>query len=497
MAWTKISKKELEELRSSFLPFEGVSPPFLKAFKIFPCFYDNGQALALVSSEESLYGVDLLERSLGYRFQIYLADEDIILELIQKYYETASEEENLEEETPPEDVDLLKDLASEAPVVRLVNRLIREAVESRATDIHLEAFKDGLRVRFRIDGVLHEIARHPKKLAAPVISRIKLMAKLNIAEHRLPQDGGIRFRVGGEDLDIRVSTIPTVTGEGVVLRLLKKEERMFSLENLGLLEDHYKIIQNLIHHPSGIILVTGPTGSGKTTTLYAALNILNTPDKKIITVEDPVEYQIPGINQIQIKPEIGLTFARAIRSILRHDPDIILVGEIRDYETAEIAIQASLTGHLVFSTLHTNDALGAVIRLHEMGIERYLIASATLGLIAQRLVRKLCPQCAQEADPPEAFIRALEDLPEKPLEVRYKKPQGCSFCAHTGFRGRTAIYEIIPLDSTLRKLILDGRSEDELRAYAKERGYRNLLQDGLIKVAQGITSFEEILRVVR
>jgi len=497
MSWSKLSKKELEELRPKFLPLEGMAPSFLKTFKIFPCFYDNGQALVLLSSEESLYAVDLLERSSGYSFQVYLADEDLVLELIQKYYETTSEEGTLEEETPPEDVDLLKDLASEAPVVRLVNRLIREAVESRATDIHLEALKEGLRVRFRIDGVLHEVARHPKKLAAPVISRIKLMAKLNIAEHRLPQDGGIRFRVGGEDLDIRVSTIPTVTGEGVVLRLLKKEERMFSLENLGLLEDHYRIIQNLIHHPSGIILVTGPTGSGKTTTLYAALSILNSPDKKIITVEDPVEYQISGINQIQVKPEIGLTFARAIRSILRHDPDIILVGEIRDYETAEIAIQASLTGHLVFSTLHTNDALGAVVRLHEMGIERYLIASATLGLIAQRLVRKLCPRCAQKADPPAAFLKALENLPEKPPEVHYQKPVGCPFCAHTGFRGRTAIYEIVPMDRELRRMILEGRPEDELRAYAQERGYRNLLQDGLIKTAQGITSFEEILRVAR
>ncbi len=498
MPLKSFSQKELQELQSRILPFEGLNPSVLKSLKIFPAYLENSKGLALIPSREFIPGLDFLERSLGISFEVYLAKEDLILELIQKLYEEPEEEAISSSEEPVvEDEEYLKDLASEAPIIRLVNRIIRESVEMRATDVHLESTKEGLRVRYRIDGVLHEVARHPKNLASPIISRIKLMAKLNIAEHRLPQDGGIRFRVGGEDLDIRVSTIPTVTGEGVVLRILKKEERMFSLENLGLSEDHYQLLSSLIKQPNGIILVTGPTGSGKTTTLYAVLNILNAPDKKIITVEDPVEYKIEGINQIQVKPEIGLTFARAIRSILRHDPDIILIGEIRDYETAEIAVQASLTGHLVFSTLHTNDALGAIIRLQEMGVERYLIASSLIGLIAQRLVRVLCPHCALETVPGEAFLEALSHLSHQPEQVHFKKPKGCSYCAYTGFKGRTAIYEIVPIDKKLRQLILKQKDESELKIWAREQGYRTLFEDGLLKVAKGITSFEEILRVAR
>ena len=491
----KITKDEIDALAERIITLEGFSASALRALRAFP-FFENGNARVLIPSETELLVADLLQKKVGQDFEPLLAEEELILELIQKYYEQEEIEVDTTEEAPLEDVELLKDLASEAPVIRLVNNLIREGVEKRATDIHFEPLKEGLRIRFRIDGVLHDWNQQPKKLIAPVISRLKLMARLNIAEHRLPQDGRIRFRVGGEDLDIRVSVIPTVHGEGVVLRLLTREGELLSLDKLGLEEDHYQTFLKLLAHPNGIILVTGPTGSGKTTTLYAALSLLNTPDRKIITIEDPVEYQIPGIIQIQVKPKIGLTFASALRAILRHDPDVILVGEIRDLETAEIAIQSALTGHLVFSTLHTNDALGAVARLHEMGVEHYLISASVIGLLAQRLVRILCPKCAQEAEPSPEFQKALKEMPVPPPKVTYKVPKGCDFCAHTGYYGRRAIYEIIPIDRTLRRLILKG-DEDALRAYTHQQGTFTLFQDGLRKVAQGLTSFEEVLRVAR
>ena len=487
----------LESHREEMFPLEGVSAEFLRSVRVFPFYLGSELHLAL-ADERALPLADYFEERFGQPVAGFLrAEEDIILELIQKYYEGAPPEEETPGEEEITDAELLRDLASEAPVVRLVNRIIREAVEARATDIHFEPLRDGLRIRYRIDGVLHEVATHPRRLTAPVISRIKLMAGLNIAEHRLPQDGRILFRTGGQNLDIRVSVLPTVHGEGVVLRLLLREEKVLTLEGLGLFPDHLELFRRLIEHPNGIILVTGPTGSGKTTTLYAALSLLNRPDRKIITIEDPVEYQIPGINQIQVKPEIGLTFAAAIRSILRHDPDIILVGEIRDRETAEIAVQAALTGHLVFSTLHTNSALGAVVRLVEMGIEPYLISAATVGLVAQRLVRLLCPECRREEEPGPEFLRVLSSLPNPPEETRFFVPVGCEHCAHTGFRGRMAIYEIVPVDARLRRFILDGAPEEEMQAHLRRQGHLSLFQDGLRKVAAGLTSFQELLRVTR
>ncbi len=491
-----LTKADLEASAKELLPLEGLSASFLRALKAFP-YLENGHARVLIASPEDLFVVDLLEKKTSQVFEPFLGDEELILEYIQKFYEAEIDLQETPEEPLTEDVELLKDLASEAPVIRLVNKIIREGVESRATDIHFEPLKDGLQVRFRIDGVLHPWQKHPKHLIAPVVSRLKLMAKLNIAEHRLPQDGRIRFRVGGEDLDIRVSVLPTVHGEAVVLRLLTREGELLSLENLGLEDDHFSLLLELISRPNGIILVTGPTGSGKTTTLYAALSRLNTPDKKIITIEDPVEYQLPGINQIQIKPSIGLTFASALRAILRHDPDIILVGEIRDLETAEIAVQAALTGHLVFSTLHTNDALGAVARLSEMGIESYLIAASLVGLVAQRLVRRLCPKCRQKKDPPDEFLKALEDGLLSLKEPLYFEPVGCSYCAGTGYRGRLAIYEIVPIDKRLRRAILAEESEEEMKDYLRSKGFISLFQDGLRKAAKGLTSFQEVLRVAR
>ncbi len=488
--------KKTDIPQDSLIPLEGLNPTLLRHSKVFP-YLMGEKAWALIPSPENLLAVDFLEKHSGRSFEVALAEEDLILELIQKFYETHPEEPDDLEEDIKEDIDLLRDLASEAPVVRLVNQIIREAVESRATDIHLEPQKDGLRIRFRIDGVLHERAFYSKALKAPLISRLKLMAKLNIAEHRLPQDGRIKFRVGGEDLDIRVSTIPTINGEGIVLRLLPKEADFLTLDKLGLEKDHFRSFLNLIKQPNGIILVTGPTGSGKTTTLYAALSLLNSPDKKIITIEDPVEYQIAGISQIQVKPEIGLTFASSLRSILRHDPDIILVGEIRDLETAEIAIQASLTGHLVFSTLHTNNAIGAITRLAEMGIERYLIAASLVGVVAQRLVRILCPHCAKEVyPPPTEFLTALKYLPNNLSQIRYLVPKGCEHCSNTGYLGRIGIYEIIPISGKLKKIILDG-SDDDLQNFVYKEKIITLYQDGLRKVAKGLTSFEEILRVAK
>ncbi len=494
----RLTPELIESRKEEFFPVDGFGGEVLRAARAFPFFLGEELSLALCG-EEGLFLADLLEKTLGRPVaNLYQVDEDLLLELIQKYYEPVEEAEaEPEGEEEIADAELLKDLASEAPVVRLVNRIIREAVEARATDIHFEPQKDGLRVRYRIDGVLHEVARHPKRLVAPVISRLKLMAKLNIAEHRLPQDGRILFRTAGQNLDIRVSVLPTVHGEGVVLRLLMREERILSLDGLGFFPDQLDIFKELIAHPNGIILVTGPTGSGKTTTLYAALSLLNQPDRKIITIEDPVEYQIPGINQIQVKPEIGLTFAAAIRSILRHDPDIILVGEIRDLETAEIAVQAALTGHLVFSTLHTNDALGAVARLSEMGIESYLIAAATVGLVAQRLVRLLCPKCRRQREPSPEFLKALEALPEPPAEITCYEPVGCPHCAHTGYRGRMAIYEVVPVDARLRRLILEEKGEETLRDYVRSQGFLSLFQDGLRKAAKGLTTFQEVLRVAR
>ena len=494
----RLEPEVIEAHREEILPVNGFSGEALRAARAFPFYLGEELNLALCG-EEGLFLADLLEKKLGKAVSnLYSVEEDLLLELIQKYYEPLEETEaEKEEQEEIADAEILRDLASEAPVVRLVNRLIREALEARATDIHFEPQKDGLRVRYRIDGVLHEVARHPRRLVAPVISRLKLMAKLNIAEHRLPQDGRILFRAGGQNLDIRVSVLPTVHGEGVVLRLLRREERILNLEGLGFFSDHLDTFKQLITNPNGIILVTGPTGSGKTTTLYAALALLNQPDRKIITIEDPVEYQIPGISQIQVKPEIGLTFAAAIRSILRHDPDIILVGEIRDLETAEIAVQAALTGHLVFSTLHTNDALGAVARLVEMGIESYLIAAATIGLVAQRLVRLLCPKCRKRRDPSPEFLKALELLPERPEKIICYEPIGCEYCAYTGYRGRMAIYEIIPVDPGLRRLILEERGEENLRQYTKEKGHLSLFQDGLRKAARGLTTFQEVVRVAR
>ncbi|MEE8515760.1 MAG: type II secretion system ATPase GspE [Alphaproteobacteria bacterium] len=396
-----------------------------------------------------------------------------------------------------EDIERLRDLASEAPVVRMVNLLIANAVEARASDIHIEPFENALHVRYRIDGVLREVEAPPNQFRAAVISRVKLMAKLNIAERRLPQDGRVKLAVRGEEIDFRVSTVPAMHGESVVMRILHREQ-LYDLAALGFGEEVLKRYQEALTRPHGIILVTGPTGSGKTTTLYASLSDLNTPDRKILTVEDPIEYQLEGVNQIQVRPQIGLSFANVLRSILRQDPDIIMIGEIRDLETAEIAVQAALTGHLVLSTLHTNNASSTITRLLDMGVEDYLMTSTVNAIVAQRLVRTLCRTCCQ---PFEAMPELIEQLNLTRFTDAYTitlhKAVGCAECNGTGYRGRTTILEALVMSDAIRRLILRRAETAEIEKAAANEGMTTMFEDGMVKALAGITTLEEVVRVTR
>ncbi|MBK6982638.1 MAG: type II secretion system ATPase GspE [Betaproteobacteria bacterium] len=403
-----------------------------------------------------------------------------------------------DEEQDLGDIEHLKDLASEAPVVRLVNLLITHALEARASDIHIEPFESRLIVRYRIDGVLNEVESPPRRLSAAVISRVKIMANLDIAERRLPQDGRIKLRIQGKEIDLRVSTVPTMHGESVVMRILDKGGVPLDFASLGFDGKLLEAFLAALNQPHGILLVTGPTGSGKTTTLYTALDRLNQPDVKILTVEDPVEYQMPGINQIQVRPQIHLTFANALRSIVRQDPDVIMIGEIRDLETAEIAVQSALTGHLVLSTVHTNDAPATVNRLLDMGVEDYLLTSTVVGILAQRLVRALCSHCRKP-------YRALPEVVEQmglarlapPGEVTLYHPVGCEHCSGTGYHGRLGIMEMLPMTDRLRSLVMRHANSTDLRAAAVEEGMESMFENGLRKAVAGVTTVEEVLRVTR
>lgn len=394
------------------------------------------------------------------------------------------------------DVEHLKDLASEAPVIRMVNLIMQRAVESRASDIHVEPFEQRLKVRFRVDGVLRDVEAPPVRSTAAVISRIKIMAKLNIAERRLPQDGRIKLQTQGKELDLRVSTVPTLYGESVVIRLLHKESIQFDFAALGFEGAALARFLDVLSLPHGIILITGPTGSGKSTTLYTALNRINTPERKIITVEDPVEYQLEGVNQIQVKPQIGLNFASALRSIVRQDPDVIMIGEMRDLETARIAVQSALTGHLVLSTLHTNDAAGGVTRLMDMGLEDYLITSTVNGILGQRLVRKLCPQCRESCLAlPEVVeeMRLRRYVAEGPVTLY--RPVGCEACGGNGYRGRLAIQEFLVMTDALRRLVMSHAQARQIEEIALQEGMSTMYEDGLKKALAGQTTIEEVLRV--
>ena len=399
------------------------------------------------------------------------------------------------EQASEDDVRRLEDLASEAPVIRLVHELITRAVEAQASDIHVEPREDSLRVRYRIDGVLTTVETLPLAMRAAVTSRIKIMAHLNIAERRLPQDGRIKSTVRGKEIDLRVSTMPTMLGESVVLRILDRSSVQLDFAALGFAGPAHEAFAGLLAQPNGIILVTGPTGSGKTTTLYTALNTLNGAQSKLFTVEDPIEYQLTGVNQIQVQPRIGLTFAHALRSILRQDPDIIMVGEIRDLETAQIAVQASLTGHLVLSTVHTNSAAGTITRLLDMGVENYLLASTVTGILAQRLVRRLCRQCSA---PAEASPLLLESLGKRRADLSgLRKRVGCRACRNTGYLGRTTISELLVMNEAVRQRVLETSPETAIEAAAVEGGMVGMFEDGIDKALRGETTIDEVLRVTR
>jgi len=384
-----------------------------------------------------------------------------------------------------------------APIVRLVQMMITEAVQLRASDIHIEPFEDRVRIRYRIDGVLRQRDKLPRRQLGAIISRVKILASIDIAERRRPQDGRIKVNIGEKELDLRVSIIPTNNGQSAVLRLLDKDNIRVGVRQLGFSEETYQKFQGLIKRPNGIVLVTGPTGSGKTTTLYAAINTLNTPDRKIITAEDPVEYYLPGINQVEVKHNIGLDFARIIRAMLRQAPNVILVGEMRDAETASMGIQASLTGHLVFSTLHTNDAPTAVTRMIDMGVPGYLVASSVVAILAQRLVRTICKKCSTKFTPSEAVIKEAGLTDEQVAGATFKRGKGCNTCGKTGYRGRMGIHEILMVDAKVRELIFENAPANIIREYAMANGMTTLFGDGLKKVVDGFTTFDEVYRVAK
>ncbi len=381
------------------------------------------------------------------------------------------------------------------PVVKLVNLIIAEAVSLRASDIHIEPFADRIRVRYRIDGVLVERDSPPRRLLAPLTSRIKIMGGIDISEKRRPQDGRIKMSLQGKHYDLRVSILPTTHGQSVVMRILDRGSIQVSIKDLGFMEDDYKRFQSIIKRPNGIFLVTGPTGSGKTTTLYAALNELNRPDRKIITAEEPVEYYLPGVNQCEVKHSIGLDFARIIRAMLRQAPNIILVGEIRDQETADIAVQASLTGHLVFSTLHTNDAPSAITRLQDVGVAPFLVASSVIAILAQRLVRVVCPKCKDKDTPPAAEIKAAGITPEQVKTANFSRGRGCAHCNHTGYRGRKGIFEMLRMTAAIRDMTFTQEATQAIRRQARLLGMRTLLEDGILKSLTGMTTLDEVLSI--
>jgi general secretion pathway protein E len=483
---------------------------FMKQCKFIPIALENGVLTLAMTDPLDSATLDSVRQATGYQLKAVLGAESEILDVLENLYGSAAstlgriiegiegDVENLSDEI--EDIEQLKDLASEAPVIRLVNLLISKAIESRASDIHIEPFEKDLKVRYRIDGLLHDVESPPKKLKAALISRVKIMSKLNIAERRLPQDGRIKLKVLGKDIDLRVSTIPTLYGESVVMRILDKSNTsLYDIRRLGFPEDSLREFESLIRRPHGIFLVTGPTGSGKTTTLYSALSTINLPDKKIITIEDPIEYQMDGVNQIHVNAQIGLTFGSGLRHIVRQDPDVIMVGEIRDLETAEIAIRAALTGHLVFSTLHTNDAPSAITRLIDMGAEDYLIASSLIGVLAQRLIRVICPHCKIEVYPVPEMLDEIgyRRGDRRNGDDRFFEGQGCEHCGNTGFIGRMGIYELMFVNDDVRKLTVGKADSNQIRKKALENGMRSLRDDGWLKVRQGISSIAEVLRVTQ
>ncbi len=470
--------------------------------RILPIRIENGRLFAFISDERGVFVLRDLAKRFGVTAAYEIIDETELIQMIGRFYSQISSAEQVMETLSSEDFskvatefekpkDLLE-LTDEAPIIKLLNAVLQQAVKERASDIHIEPYEEKLEVRLRVDGILRKILTATKLIHEALITRIKVMSSLDISEKRLPQDGRIRLIIGGKDIDIRVSIIPTTFGERAVLRLLDRSQGVLGLNEIGLLEKDIELFETLFDKSYGMILVTGPTGSGKTTTLYAILNRIYSIEKNIVTIEDPVEYQLKGVAQININPKIGLTFANILRSVLRHDPDVIMVGEIRDLETTEIAIQAALTGHLVLSTLHTNDAPSAITRLLDIGAEPYLIASSLQGVIAQRLVRKICSYCKRGIEV-EKDIASYFGISEK----RLYKGIGCEHCNQTGYFGRTAIFEILILDNEIRKMILNKSDSETIKEYAIKKGMKTLRDDGFEKAKLGITTIEEVLRVTQ
>lgn len=469
----------------------------------------DAESLTVAISDPMRFDVlDKLRFILNKDIKVVVAPDDAIQTAINRHYgqsETESVDSMIQEFTETA-IDFTKtdmteaeavagDEDDSAPIVRLVNMIISEAVSMRTSDIHIEPFEDRVRIRYRIDGILVERDSPPRRLLAAIVSRIKIMAKMDIAEKRRPQDGRIKTRVGGKDIDLRVSILPTNHGQAVVLRILDRDSIKIGIRNLGFSEENYRTFQNIIRRPNGIFLVTGPTGSGKTTTLYSALRELNRPDRKIITAEDPVEYVLHGINQVEVKASIGLTFAAIIRAMLRQAPNVILVGEIRDMETAEMAIQASLTGHLVFSTLHTNDAPGAISRLIDMGVQPFLVASSVMAVMAQRLARTICPKCKEVYNPTPSELQHFDITPEQAAHATFARGRGCTHCQHTGYRGRIAVFELMVMNSTLREMTFNREPAQNIRRQARLLGMKTLAEDALDKAMAGITTLAEVERL--
>lgn len=500
----------LDKIEISERAISAVSPSIAQMYKVIPIKIQDNRLTVAISDPSNIRIIDDLRLLLGYDIRAVVATEDDINKLLDKYYHGVEEsveqllseiktegtvqEISIEEKAGPKDIAQLQEMAQALPVVRLLNLILIQAIQNRASDIHFEPFENQFKIRYRVDGILYDMVPPPKHLSVALTSRIKVMADMDIAERRLPQDGSISFYMKGREIDVRVSTLPTVFGESVVMRILDRSSVTLSLEEIGLTEKELRAIKQLMNKPNGIILATGPTGCGKTTTLYAGLREVNKPEVKIITTEDPVEYRIPGIIQVPIKSQIGLTFARCLRSILRQDPDIILVGEVRDKETAEIAIQASLTGHLVLSTLHTNDAAGAITRLIDMDIEPFLITSTLEAIIAQRLVRVICPNCKEPYEPEDGELSKIGLTRDKIKGKIFYRGRGCEDCSHIGFRGRTGIFEILIMNDRIREIIARKAATKDIREEAIKSGMRLLRDSGIQKILQGITTIGEVVR---
>jgi len=479
------------------------------AYKVVPLEYDEttNHLVVAVGSPDNFRATDDLQTLMGFRVTARIAESSQLERALQQYYDVEPESigdllnelagdvqfVGMDNRGESIDLDTIKEMAESSPIKRLVNMVLLQAIRDRASDVHFEPFEDEFKMRYRIDGHLYEMIPPPKSIAVAIASRIKVMADLDIAERRLPQDGRIELVVNGQPVDLRVSVLPTMFGESVVMRVLDRSQVSLDLERLGFREDDLRVFRQLIRRPNGIIINTGPTGCGKTTTLYSALSELNDPGVKILTSEDPVEYDIDGLIQVQINADIGLTFARCLRHFLRQDPDIILVGEIRDLETAEIAAQSSLTGHIVFSTLHTNDAPSAIARLLDLGLEPYLITATLEGIVGQRLVRSICPRCKEEFTPTEDMLAELQLRPEDVEGRTFCHGAGCEYCRGTGYSGRSAIFEIMVLDDEIREMIMGRSSTNVIREAARRRGMRTLRESGLMAIYDGVTTIEEIV----